>query len=180
MKINENTYNYLVYTQLVKLLDPLTQLMIYYRQGDRKSFNRRKFNNYQRFLAMFLLGKKDGMKRYIDRSNMAKLHLYYFPFLKMIDEKSVTQHGLNEMLFQMADNGNFEGVKYFVEQGAHNEKALVASADNGYLDIVKYLIEKGHDPNVSGGAEIVRAANKGYLDIVKYLVEHELSSGSSD
>ena len=32
------TYNYLVYTQLVKLLDPVTQAMIYYRQGDMDSF----------------------------------------------------------------------------------------------------------------------------------------------
>ena len=36
-------YNYLVYTQLINLLDPITQLMIYYRQGDMGSFNDRKF-----------------------------------------------------------------------------------------------------------------------------------------
>ena len=32
--IGEGVYNYLVYTQLVKFLDPITQLMIYYKQHD--------------------------------------------------------------------------------------------------------------------------------------------------
>ena len=51
--LNKNIYNYLVYTQLVRLLDPITQLMIYYKQGDMKSFDNPKFNDIQRFLAFF-------------------------------------------------------------------------------------------------------------------------------
>ncbi len=47
--LNKGTYNYLVYTHLVKLLDPITQLMIYYRQGDMKSFDDPQYNNTQRF-----------------------------------------------------------------------------------------------------------------------------------
>ena len=60
-----DTYNYLVYTGLVKLLDPITQLMIYYKQGYMKSFNSEKYNQTQRFLAMFLLGKKDKIEQYL-------------------------------------------------------------------------------------------------------------------
>nr|QBK91632.1 MAG: F-box-like family protein [Pithovirus LCPAC302] len=32
LKVIKNTYNYQVYTGLIKLLDPITQAMIYYRQ----------------------------------------------------------------------------------------------------------------------------------------------------
>ena len=49
LNVTKNTYNYLVYTQLIKLLDPITQAMIYYRQGDMKFF--KKFTKTQKFLA---------------------------------------------------------------------------------------------------------------------------------
>lgn len=54
--LKSGTYNYLVYTKLVELLDPITQLMIYHRQQDMDMFNDPRFKNSQRFLAMFMLG----------------------------------------------------------------------------------------------------------------------------
>ncbi len=48
LDIDGGVYNYLVYTQLVKVLNPITQLMIYYRQGD-KTFDGPKFIKKQRF-----------------------------------------------------------------------------------------------------------------------------------
>ena len=44
-KLDVPRYNYLVYTQLINLLDPVTQLMIYHRQGDSVNFYDKKFNN---------------------------------------------------------------------------------------------------------------------------------------
>ncbi len=64
--IEQGTYNYLVYTQLVKLLDPITQAMIYYRQGDMGSFEQ--LTKTQKFLSMFLLGNKDKIKNYVNRN----------------------------------------------------------------------------------------------------------------
>ena len=64
LNLGKDDYNYIVYTQFVKTLDPITQLMIYYRQKDIKSFDEDKFNNTQRFLALFLLGKKEEIKNY--------------------------------------------------------------------------------------------------------------------
>lgn len=37
--LEKQTYNYLVYTQLINILDPVTQAMIYYKQKDWKSFD---------------------------------------------------------------------------------------------------------------------------------------------
>lgn len=37
LNLDEGAYNYLVYTKLIKLLDFITQLEIYYKQGDTKS-----------------------------------------------------------------------------------------------------------------------------------------------
>ncbi len=58
LNISDDVYNYLVYSHLVKLLDPITQLMIYYRQGDMNSFENSQYNDTQRFLALFLLVKR--------------------------------------------------------------------------------------------------------------------------
>ena len=40
LNVLDNTYNFLVYTGLVKLLDPIVQLEIYRRQGDDKSYQK--------------------------------------------------------------------------------------------------------------------------------------------
>ena len=56
--IDENIYNYLVYTKLLDLLDPISQLMIYHRQGDMVSFDDDKYTKVQKFLSLFLLNKK--------------------------------------------------------------------------------------------------------------------------
>ncbi len=53
LNMKPDTYNYLVYAQIVKLLEPVTQAMIYYQQGDMESFE--KLNEVQQFLAWFLL-----------------------------------------------------------------------------------------------------------------------------
>ena len=52
LNTGDNVYNYLIYTQLVHLLDPITQLKIYYRQGDIKSFDDNKFTDLQRYFSL--------------------------------------------------------------------------------------------------------------------------------
>ncbi len=65
--LNKDTYNYIVYTNLVKVLDPITQGMIYYKQGDTKSFEN--ITQKRKFLSMFLIGKKELMKKYLPESD---------------------------------------------------------------------------------------------------------------
>ena len=94
-----------MYTKLTNLLDPITQLMIYYRQGDMDMFNDSdKFNNTQRFLTMFLLNKMNKIKEYIPDEN-------YLPFIDMLDGKVIPQDILDQMLFKMSTEGSHAGVK---------------------------------------------------------------------
>ena len=168
LKVNENTYNYLVYTQLVKILDPLTQLMIYYRQNDMKSFNSRKFNNDQRFLAMFLLGEKGEMDKFIDISTNPSIP----SFAKLINNVEVDQNELNEMLIMMAKNGNVKWVKYLTEKGAFTIFALIVAAEKGYLDVVEYLIEKDKRYKFNAKIAFILASANGHLYVVDRLVHY--------
>ena len=81
-------YNYLVYTQLIKLLDPITQLMIYYKKGDMNSFDSDNFNNKQRLLAMFLLGKKDLIKKYSTFELQS--------FIDILNNRKISQNELDQ------------------------------------------------------------------------------------
>ncbi len=202
MMVPDNTYNYLVYTHLVKLLDPITQLMIYYRQGDIASFNDPKFDKSQRFLSMFLLNNINGMKDHFPDDS-------YLPFINLLENKKVNIQELIVMLFHMVQNGNIKGVKIFLEKGADDDilaatggyvlqiaskygqlnvvkyiigvgvdvhvdddEPLIVASKNGYLDIVKYLISKRADIHAQNEESLRGASKKGYLDIVKYLVEN--------
>ena len=120
----DNTYNYIIYTQLVKLLDPITQLMIYHKQGDMVNFNdNEKFNNTQRFLAMFLLGNVDKMKEYLPPNDDE-----YLPFVSWVEGKELSQKNLNDMLIEISKQGNPLGVKLLLEKEAEvhakTEKAV--------------------------------------------------------
>lgn len=116
-KLNIDGYNYLVYTQLINLLDHLTQLMIYYRQCDMKSFNDEKFDAEEHFLTMFFLNKpEEEMKKYNYYNEKS-----YFELLK---GETPSINKLNSMLCTMAGIGNVSGVKYLIEKGAniHTDK----------------------------------------------------------
>ena len=89
--LDKDSYNYMVYVNLVKTLDPITQLTIYYKQGDMVSFDSDMFNLTQRFLTLFLLGKKESMKEYLPSQA-------YQPFIAMLDNKTISQNDLNKML----------------------------------------------------------------------------------
>jgi len=103
-------YNYLVYVNLIKYLDPITQAMIYYKQGDKTKFETM-FNLKQKYLAMFLLGKKDEMMKYLPNYS-------YLPFVDMLENKPIPQNIINNMLIEMVKEGSLKGVKIFLAKGA--------------------------------------------------------------
>ena len=160
------TYNYLVYTRLVKLLDPITQAMIYYKQKDLESFEQ--LTQVQKFLALFLLGNMDKISEYLPNDN-------YVPFISMLSGDKIDQNILNKMLIEMAKEGNMKGLKYFEEKRADihggNDRALVLASENGHLEVVKYLVEQGANISAEVDRALRGASLEGHLDVVKYLVE---------
>ncbi len=166
--LNDGVYNYLVYTQLVKLLDPITQLMIYYRQGD-KIFDSPNYNNIQRFLALFLLGKKDKMRDYLPND-------HYLPFVSMLEGHKIDQDILDKMLIEMAMQGSVKGVSMMSSIGTNihalDDWALIEASKNGHLEVVKYLTERGANVHADNDLALGFASQYGHLDVVKYLVEH--------
>ena len=134
----KDTYNYMVYTQLVKLLDPITQLMIYHKQKDLESFNDPKFNGLERFLAMYLLNNVEGMEKYLPSCDF-KIFLRDHPSL----------NNLNEMLTSMAAHGSPLGVKLLLDRGANihaqNDQALRWASEREYPEVVQLLLDRGAD-----------------------------------
>ncbi len=177
LNIEPDTYNYLVYTKLVKLLDPVTQAMIYYRQGDMNSFEQ--LTKVQKFLAMFLLGNKDKIREYLPDDDDYLPFLSgnkLDPFISMLSGNKLDKDILNKMLMEMAKEGNMNGIKYFeirdADIHADDDLALINAAVNGYLEVVKYLVE--HGANIHGHVDwaLRWASRNGYLEVVKYLIEH--------
>ena len=166
LNINEGVYNYLVYSHLVKLLDPITQLMIYYRQDDMKSFDSPNYNNIQRFLALFLLGQKDKMKNYLPSDA-------YLPFINMLEGHKIDQ---NKMLIEMAKEASVQGISLMLSKGAdvhaQNDSALRWASRNGHLEVVKYLTEIGANIHADNDSALRLASSNGQSDVVKYLIGH--------
>lgn len=164
----EGKYNYLIYVKLVQLLDPISQLMIYYRQGDIESWNDRKFSKPDRFLALFLLNKKNEMLKYLPNSSFLR-------FVDVMDGKTVSHDGLNWMALEMAKHGNMKGLLLLKEKGANihawDEAALIGASYHGRLPIVKYLVEQGADIHAENGAAIRFARKNNHLAVVEYLRE---------
>ena len=177
LNINDGIYNYLVYSRLVKVLDPVTQLMIYYRQGDVDSFDSPNFTNVQRFLALFLLDKKDKIMDYLPNND-------YLPFINMMDGDKIDQDILNWMLIEMAQEGSVQGIAMMLSKGvnvhAEDDAALRWASGNGHLEAVKYLIENGADIHAHTDIALILASESGHLEVVKYLVEQGANVHAGD
>lgn len=169
LKLDEGTYNYMVYTKLINLLDPITQLMIYYKQGDTKSFNDQRFDNVQRFLALFLLNKPNEMGKYLSVANKQS-------YMELLKGNKISKNQLNTMLFQMVENGNVKGVELLKRKGANihirNDYALGVAGVNNYLKMMQYLIKNGADIHAEDDLALRSVSEYGHIDIVKYLVEN--------
>ncbi len=177
LNINDGVYNYLVYTQLVKLLNPITQLMIYYRQKDMESFDDPQYNNTQRFSALFLLGERNKIIHYLPAQR-------YVPFINMMDGDKIDQNMLNNMLADMARQGSVQGVSMMLSKGANihadDDEAMSLASANGHLEVVKYLTEHDADIHAQNNWALKRASQNGHLDVVKYLVEHDADVHADD
>ncbi len=169
LNINEGVYNYLVYTHLVRLLDAVTQLIIYYRQGDVKSFDDPQFTNVQRFLALFLLNKKDKMMDYLPNGDK------YLPFISMLEGHKIDQNILDKMLIEMSKEGSVKGVSMILSKGADihadNDQALRWASQLGHLEVVKYLVEHGANIHALYDMALIVASTKGHLEVVKYFIK---------
>ncbi len=168
LNVGEGVYNYLVYSHLVKVLDPITQLMIYYRQGDMDSFDSPNYNNNQRFLALFLLNRKNKMKNYLPDDD-------YLSFISMLEGQKIDQNILNNMLVEMAKEGSVQGVFMMSSKGANihaeDDNALRWASQLGQLEVVRYLIENKADVHANDDWALRWTSRNGHLEVVKYLVE---------
>ena len=182
LNYDRDRYDYMVYTNLVKYLDPITQLMIYYRQGDMDNFNNPKYQNIERFLSLFLL-RDEELVKYLPKGNI------YQQFMRLYNGETLNVNELSELLWSLVGNrdtshlGNVRIVKYLVSQGAnvnHDDNydgltPLIYASRDGHLDIVKYLVSHGAnvnpDDNIGFTPLSVASSNENW-DIVKYLVEH--------
>lgn len=128
-----NSYNYLIYTQLIKNLDPITQLMIYYRQGDIKSFNDKGFNDKgfnanQRLLSKFILSTPEERTKYLTDRGYSDT--------------------VDSMLFDMVTEGNIKGVEILKNMGGdivQRGEVLLQASFKDNLEMVKYLLKQAED-----------------------------------
>ena len=93
-------------------------------------------------------------------------------------------------IFEAAEKGTVEDVKYFIERGATvNEKDFdgkplihYAVMYNPDADVLKYLIERGVDVNAKDkyGTTPLHFAASSYIEILKYLVEKGADVNAKD
>jgi len=144
LNLPENSYNYLIYVNLIKTLDPITQLIIYYRQNDIKSFEDIKFTNNQRFWAILLLV---GFYKTSNAEYDMTVMRYKPDFRNYMDYIDMVKNGkaLNQLLIRflrhMIKEGNVLGVRYALQLGAKLTSNDVKFAiKNDRVDVIKYFI----------------------------------------
>lgn len=169
LNVDEGTYNYLVYANLVKLLDPITQLRIYYKQGDMESFDSKLFSDQQRFIAYYMLGNIEAAIEYLPDET-------YQPFIDSM-KGNLDKKWLDMILLIMAENGSPLGVSMAVKQGANvnimNSLPLRVASQRGNLGTVQSLVENGArvrlDDNIFINSALREASLNKHPEIVKYL-----------
>lgn len=197
IKVSENTYNCMIYANLVKYLDPVTQAVIYYKQSDMKSFN--SLSGVQMYIAYALM--KD------DKIDLG-CYTTFQPLVDIMNGLFLDPPILNRLLLTMAQEGSPLGIAMMIAAGAcvhtENDKALQLASQHGnlnsvrclllnkadihaerdkalrlaclyrHLKVVKYLVEHGANINPGGrnSTPLGLASERGYLDVVKYLIDH--------
>lgn len=168
----QQRYNYLIYTQLIQLLDPITQLMIYYRQSDSDSFHNYKFTKNQRFLSLFLLNREELINYLPEEASPPEI---YRPFVDLMNGVELSQNIIDNMGIKMVQFGSMLGLLVMIKHGtnihAENGRALCLAVENGYLEIVKYLVENGVSVHIDEDKPFRCACLYSHFEIIKYLIE---------
>ena len=165
-KLNTNGYNYLVYTQLIKLLDPVTQAMIYYKQGDMNSFD--KFSNEKKFLALYVANKRSIIEKYLPNDS--------YKLLLTPGKKKYTRT-VNYLFNELVTYNNMRGIKLFLDEFDISSDMIVIAvlfgAKNLKVEVLEYLISKGADIHYHDDELFRIACYYGNLNIVKYTLKHK-------
>lgn len=158
-------YNYLVYTQFTKYLDPVVQLLIYDRQNDKENFKKlyektdeisklmflyRKGDIYHfrlgdstmRIAALWLLGKNEEMLQYA-RSLTDPDEMAFSKYFIRVVKGTAHQSDFNEIAIHFAEEGNLKGLKRIVKLGANINKIpiFIIQKSSVYPDIFDYLLK---------------------------------------
>lgn len=165
LKLPKNTYNYIVYTKIIDMMDPITQLSIYYYK-DFNIFKSKQYTNTQRSLSLILLNKPICESEYNeDASIIYRFLSNKYPF-----------HILNEMLIIMAREGSIKGVEMILNKGSNistnYNNPIRWAIFKGNIKMVKYLFSKGVSIKHLSDGILIQTAKDGYYDVIKYLFEH--------
>lgn len=147
-------YNYLVYVHMVKTLDPLTQAMIYFRQGDMNSFET--FSDGVQSLALFILDRNDILQEKFPDSVAATFN--YRP------------NGFRALYRLMVRHNNIRGIEKMISMGAELNKLLFWAIEYSPIRIVEYLVKRGADIRYNNELPLREAIFTGRLAIIKYLI----------
>ena len=102
---------------------------------------------------------------------------------QIADLTRIKKGAFDEAAYEAVLRGNFEILKYLVEQGANtnaiygkglysqNENALAAACRLNKLEIVKFLVEQGEDIHTQCKQALCNAVLSGNLDMVKFLLD---------
>jgi len=178
IEMNEDgyCYNYLIYTSFVKNLDKATQMMIYYKQCNMKSFNTGSL--VDRYVSMFLLKKPSQMDKIFDQMKKEQqneeFHQEYKKLLKA-QNPNPTQNTLDQLLAVLSKSGYTMAFKILLDKGAnihaHNDRVLGIASRNGHTEIVKMLLEREANVHAMSDDALRHASMKGHKEIVELLLE---------
>jgi len=180
-------YNYLIYVDFVKTLDRATQMIIYHKQCDMKSFSGGSL--VDRYMAMFLLKKPSQMNKLYDQmvqgnienEELREIHQGY---KKLMKGQNPCQDILDKILIKVSGAGYTLGVKLILENGAKihvfDDHALIRTSSNGHTDTVKLLLENGANVHARDDWTLRWASTNGYTETVKILLEHGANIHAQD
>ena len=153
-----SNFNYLTYSYLIRNVDPISRLMIYFLRGNMKVFG--KAGTISKQLACYLLKK----------NNLAyhnSLHRNLFDHLYCV---GLSRWDLSKVAREFAKYGNMQGLLDCNENITADQDILIYARE-GYFDVLQYTFDPTNKWNVQA---LENACLYGRLQIVKFLVENNV------
>ncbi|BCS83144.1 ankyrin repeat protein [Cotonvirus japonicus] len=133
---------------------------------------KRKLSNVSTFKYLKLCGVdiyNDDIIRWASKKNHNNI-------MKFIVNKKSDNHKKNIALRCSIEHGNFEMVKYLIDQGVDinvdNGNIIHSALYYGRIETIKYLVEHGADVNINNGSIIKNALYRGHYEIVKHMIKY--------